>query len=366
MNNEVFSGPTRRQVLTGAGLLALQHLAAARFANAAQDKVAPKTRPVLIGSGEHTYECWHDWLMPPPDKVLWGDTQGIAQDSQGRIYISHTVHPNSPTKDAIAVFDADGNFLTSWGSRFVGGGHGIHVRRENNTEYLYHCDTAHRQVVKTRLDGTVVWEIGAPVEAGVYNKDPQTGKANPFVPTNVAFAPNGDFFLGDGYGSSYVHRYNRHGDWQQIVSTPGSEPGKCNTPHSLWVDPRTSEPLLAVADRSNHRLQYFTLDSKHAYFATDGMRRPCNVTYKDDLMVVPDLDGVVTLMDGKNKMIAQLGDGFPSDKRGKPRETFTPGKFIHPHDALFLANGDILIAEWVPIGRVTLLRKVGAKKAGRV
>jgi len=54
----------------------------------------------------------------------------------------------------------------------------------------------------------------------------------------------------------------------------------------------------------------------------------------------------------------QLGDGYPSDLRGHPRADFIPGKFIHPHDAIFLKNGDILVAEWVPIGRVTLLKKV--------
>src|SRR5207248_9730786 len=32
-----------------------------------------------------------------------------------------------------------------------------------------------------------------------------------FVPTNVAFAPNGDFFVGDGYGSHHVLRFSSDG-----------------------------------------------------------------------------------------------------------------------------------------------------------
>ena len=35
----------------------------------------------------------------------------------------------------------------------------------------------------------------------------------------------------------------------------------------------------------------------------------------------------------------------------------SPGKFITPHDAIFLHDGDILVAEWLPIGRLTLLRR---------
>jgi hypothetical protein len=34
------------------------------------------------------------------------------------------------------------------------------------------------------------------------------------------------------------------------------------------------------------------------------------------------------------------------------------GKFVHPHSAKFLHNGDILVVEWLPIGRVTLLKKL--------
>jgi hypothetical protein len=33
---------------------------------------------------------------------------------------------------------------------------------------------------------------------------------------------------------------------------------------------------------------------------------------------------------------------------------------VHPHGAKFLANGDILVGEWLPIGRVTLLKRIKA------
>ena len=75
-------------------------------------------------------------------------------------------------------------------------------------------------------------------------------------------------------------------------------------------------------------------------------------------MLVPDLDSVLTILDKDNKVVASLGDGYPSNLRDAPRSAFLPGKFIHPHAANFLHNGDILIAEWVPIGRITLLRKL--------
>ena len=307
-------------------------------------------QPRLLGSGEHTYTAIHDWLTPPAS-LRFGDTHGLAQDAQGHIYVAHTVHSDSLSKDAIAVFDAEGQFLTSWGARFQGGAHGIEIRREGEQEFLYHCDTAHRQVVKTTLAGTVIWEKGLPVESGVYAGE------DPFIPTNVAFAPNGDFYITDGYGSDWIHQFDIKGAHIRTFGGKGTEPGKVANAHGIGVDLRDEESQLIVADRGNNRLQYLTMDGKHIKFVENGMRLPCHIRFRGDLMLIPDLKSVVTILDRENKIVAQLGDGDPSDLRGAPRSQFIPGKFIHPHDAIFLNNGDILVAEWVPIGRVTLLRK---------
>ena len=96
-----------------------------------------------------------DWLVLPDD-IKWGETQGITRDSKGNLYVTHTVNAASTSKDAIAVFDRHGQFVRSFGSRFAGGGHGIECRHEKGGEFLYHCDTAHRVVVKTDLNGKLV------------------------------------------------------------------------------------------------------------------------------------------------------------------------------------------------------------------
>jgi hypothetical protein len=306
---------------------------------------------IILGSGNHKYECIHDWLTPP-EGMLFGDTHGLAQDSHGRIYLCHTVHPDSKVNDGVCVYDEHGKFLKSFGPEFKGGSHGLDLRKEGGHEYLYHCDTNRRKFVKTDLDGKVLMEIGVPEASGKYT----TGQ--PFVPTNVAFSPNGDFYISDGYGSSWIHQYDIKGNYIRTFGGQGKDAGQVNCPHGLWIDPRGHEPVLAVADRANRRLQYFTLDGKHISFVTDGIRLPCHFSFRKGEMLIPDLESVVTLLDEKNQVITQLGDGRPSDLRGHPRKDFIPGKFIHPHDAIFLRNGDILVAEWVPIGRVTLLKRV--------
>ena len=64
-----------------------------------------------------------------------------------------------------------------------------------------------------------------------------------------------------------------------------------------------------------------------------------------------DPQDVKTRFDGKAE------NGEVGSRRSQSRAQLPAGKFITPHDAIFLHNGDILVAEWLPIGRLTLLRR---------
>ena len=353
---------TRRQFLHTSLHATIAAAVGAPLARAAALRTRDKSglaNPIL-GQGDHTYECIHDWLTPPAG-LLWGDTHGLAQASDGRILVAHTVHPESQRPDAVVAFTEDGQFDSAWGAEFRGGAHGLDVRTEDDGEYLYHCDTNRRLVVKTDLAGEVVWEAGVPTASGHYPAPDR------YCPTNVAFHPDGDLYVGDGYGSSYIHRLTRAGEYVRTIAGPGSEPGQVNCPHGLWLDDRGPTPRLAVADRGNRRIQYLSLgmghtdeaEGQHLGFATDSMRMPCHFKVREGLLLVPDLESVVTVLDREDRPVAVLGDGHPTNLRGHPRSDFIPGKFIHPHTAIWLRNGDILVAEWVPIGRLTLLRRVG-------
>lgn len=307
--------------------------------------------PIIVGAGEYRYECIHDWLLGP-NLTNFGDTHGLAQDKNGNIYVAHTVGADSPWQAGVCVYSAEGKFIRRWGREFAGGSHGLDIREENGIEFLYHCDTNRQLVVKTDLGGRVIWQFGTPAEPGVY-KDGRR-----FVPTNVAFLPNENFVVGDGYGSSYLHEYTKDGQYVRTIGTPGNGKGQLSQPHGLWLDSRGKEPMLAVADRGNNRIQYFDLDGNHVKFVTEYMKQPCHFDIQNGHMLIPHLSAVVALLDEDNKMVAWLGEGGPDSLRGKPKSDFPIGKFIHPHDAMFLQNGDILVAEWVPQGRITKLKRI--------
>jgi hypothetical protein len=349
----MLTNDTRRAFIrTAAGIAAV-----APFSNAFASALL--AGDVTTGEGDFKYRVEHDWLTAP-EGLAWGDTHGVAQDKAGNIYISHTVGGEAKKDDAVYVYTKDGKFIRSMMPQMKGGGHGLDTRTEDGTEYLYHCDVNHRRLIKTKLDGTVVWEHGAPVEAE-FNGAKCYANEGDWNATNVAFSPNGDIFVGDGYGKSFVHIYSKDGAYKQTICGPGSEAGQVSSPHGLWWDDRIG--TLAVADRGNNRIQYFAETSagqpwKHVSFVKDAMRQPCHFKTRGDTLLVPDLSSAVEILGKDNKSLAILGDGHPTNLRGVARKDFIPGKFVHPHSATFLADGSILVVEWVPIGRVTRLVKV--------
>jgi hypothetical protein len=322
------------------------------------DKAGSK-KPVL-GSGEHTYEVAHDWGELPAD-IQYGNTHGVCEDSQGQIYIHHTVYSTSDKPDSMVIFDGDGKFVKSWGKDFRGGAHGLHIRKEAGTEYLYLCDIQRGLVVKTTLTGEEVFSLGYPKESEPYSKPGPDGKPLKWSPTNLAVAPNGDIYVGDGYGSSYIVQYDSQGKYLRTFGGPGPEAGQLKCPHGIILDSRSDVPILNVADRSNKRIQRFSLDGKPIN-SLYGTNAPCHFNiHKNGDMVVPDLFARVTLMDRENRIIEHLGDDSSSDymaTRKLSRDHFIPGKFVCPHGACFDHEGNIYVVEWVEVGRVSRLRHI--------
>ncbi|MCA9061389.1 MAG: twin-arginine translocation signal domain-containing protein, partial [Planctomycetaceae bacterium] len=142
-------------------------------------------RNPVVGSGEYTYECLHNWDREglPSDHHYGNASHGVAIDESGLIYITHQGNPGS-----IFVFEPNGRFVRAMGQIHNPGtakGHGIDIRREGSEEFLYLApsDTS-LFFTKMTLSGEVVWKK----DRAAINKDtgglldaPKTG----FRPTNV-------------------------------------------------------------------------------------------------------------------------------------------------------------------------------------
>lgn len=359
---------SRRRFLETTGTMTLLSAGAPTILRA-EDKAG--TKPVVIGPEGHRYEVRHD-CMRVPKRIRWQDTHGVAVDADGLIYVKHRTKTPDPI-DAIVVFDSEGKFVRSFGKEFHGGGHGIDIRRDDGEEFLYLCDNK-GYIAKSTLKGDIIWKQTAP-EIDVYrgaapfvpDSSGRYDKGKLFVPTNIAFAPDGGFYVGDGYGSHYVIRYDRDAKVVGHFGGYGEEPGKLKTPHGLWWDDRPGrEPALVVADRANARLQYFSAEGEHLGFVND-LLFPADIDLRGEVMLVPDLHARISLFDKDNQVIAHLADEpawraqVLADNFRMRREPkrWREGRFIHPHDACFDHDGNIYVAEWVAVGRVSFLKHVG-------
>ena len=332
-----------------------------------------------VGSGENSYEWIDDWAAIPESessRMGWAHP-GIVVTESGNVI---TCHPGDPN---VMTFDRDGNLLGSWQGDFADA-HGITLVNEGGTEYLWIADNgskrSHRhdygyppgadsdfgQVLKTTLDGEVVMRLETPPHS-VY-------ESMRYSPTTVAVneerhGGNGDIWVGDGYGASYVHRFTRSGDY--VGSINGEEgAGRYNCPHGIYIDRRRSEPELYVADRANARVQVYDLGGgfKRA-FGTDFLTTPSGFVTHGDLMVIAELRARLAITDLDDNLITYLGDneqvcdveGWPNNtgEQGQivPTSLLETGKFNSPHGLAVDPDGNLYVAEWLIGGRVIKLNR---------
>ncbi|MCC9601864.1 peptidase [Stieleria sp. JC731] len=322
----------------------------------------------VLGSGDFQFRYEHAWPQLP-DQYHWQTTHNVTVDDQNRLYVIHEGQSKLADHPAIFVFDEDGRFVKAFGEQFQGGGHGLDIRTENGTPFIYVSGYQHlKTICKLTLDGEVVWQKYAPMKSGKYaegeasNPKAKWGRDR-FMPTNFAFLDNGDFLVADGYGAYVVHQYDADGNWKGVFGGAGDGNGTFNLPHGIWIDRRGDSPMIVVADRAHNSLQVFDMD--HNYIRTvDGFGLPANIDTHGDLMLVPELVARVSLLDKNFNTVVTLGDDrerVSADKKRSIRANpskWIDGKFVHPHDACFDKNGDIVVAEWVSTGRITKLTRV--------
>src|SRR5438477_8948533 len=284
----------------------------------------------------------------PDNKPLGPCHGGAVIDKAGNIYST------TDTERGIVVLSPAGKFLRAVGPTRV---HGLEVREENGTQYLYCTRPADHEVVKLRLDGGQEWAIHFPREAGIYKDE------KGFNPCAVTVAPDGSLFVADGYGSNYVLKFDKDRKCVKAFGGPGEAEGKFKTCHGIALDTRPGKLLLLVCNRNNNRVEYWDLDGNFVKVIQKDLRMPAAVHIRGDYAVIPELQGRVTVLDKDGAIVAQVGDN-PNEKQranfGLTSDLWKDGICNSPHGASIDKEGNLIVTEWSQFGHLHKFAQVKA------
>src|SRR5438105_3369713 len=226
------------------------------------------------------YNVAEKW--PPPLSVakpgyIWGSTGGIFAETPNRIFIANrgelklpeklprtftgfwgslgeqATTPTPEFRNCIVVVDATGKVTeswTQWDKLFEDGRgpHSVSISPYDPEHNVWVTDDIHHQVFKFSNDGKkLLMTLGERDEPG--NDDKHFKR-----PTDVAWLPDGTFFVSDGYGNTRVVKFDKNGKLLYAWGTHGTAPGLFWAVHEFAAD---SDGNLYTAEVFGGRPQKF-------------------------------------------------------------------------------------------------------------
>jgi hypothetical protein len=320
-------------------------------------------KPVTADTGPYNYV--NNWLKPV-EAGRWIYPLTVEAQSPDRIFIGigGTSKPQDPNvkydgdawrpefpdakKDhKVFVVDHTGKVIESWAQwdDRIQWPHRIRINPYDPEKHVWVIDRNSQQVLEFTNDGkSIVMTLGERNVAG--NDSKHFGR-----PTDIAWLPDGTFFIADGYDNSRVVKFDKNGKFLMAWGTKGTGPGQFNLVHGVTIGP---DREVWVADRDNKRVQVFDENGKFLrQFPVMGRPTTIIVDAQKNSWVLEGTPGGL------------LGKHDPSGKYVYSWGTHEkiPGGLESPHDMTTDSQGSIYFSQ-SPVQRIDKFTpKPGADKS---
>ena len=284
-----------------------------------------------------------------------GGVPAVALDSKGNLWVFQRKALGSAQ---LMKFDPNHKLILSVGDDVITHqekAHGMAVDPEDN---VWICDANAATVKKISPDGKLLLTLGEKDHRGDWVEE--KGQRLIWQPVMVAFAPNGDVFIGEGHanespndtdspdptnvsGASRIIHLDKNGKFiNQWYGDHGGQ-GKFDQSHGLAIDPTNGD--VWIGDREEYRIVIYTADG--LFKKTLQMRNLVCALHFDNEgnpWMASGQDGQFLKLTRDGKVIGAVGDGMGIGK----------GQFIEASYWVFDKNDNIYAGD-TSVSRVTVM-----------
>ena len=304
------------------------------------------------------YDVVASWWKPAPNhdaRWTWGQVSGLAVDNPNRILVVTrgdwppdrprviTSRGDMRRSNFIVVADSTGKIVETWSqwdSLFTLP-HQIYINPYDPERSVWVTEsggTGQHLVLKFSNDGKrLLMKLGDPNNPKTRDAARANPNPNPHEfgwPSTLAFLPNGDFLLADGYWNSRIVRYAADGKLIREWGKLGKGPGEFDLLHGTAVD---RDGRVYQGDRTNGRIEIFDANGKFIEEWSD-VTDPVNV-------YIDENDAVWVLSATRHRIMKY-------NRRGELQYWFGtygtdwPGGLSRPHQMDVDQNGVLYIANY--------------------
>ena len=320
-----------------------------------QEEFGPYMRPTAWPNWFANHE---GWTFPSSGAIYAESPDRIWVAARGEVGVDGG--PNEGERrwhHVIYAVNSDGQVVEEWPQHDamfspvgVRGPHKIKMNPYDPEKHIWVIDDQLHQIFRFTYDGQLDHTLGTQLTPG-------RGPNNFARPTDIAFLPDGTYFISDGYDGTRVAKFDPNDnfvmDWGQEPADPDNPgPNEFNTVHSIAI---SSDRMIYVVARAHARIQDFDENGNFQFmFSTGEMDR--SRPYAHEIMMDPQTgQEYIWVADGGTHRILKFdlegnflytwgiaGDGI--------------GQFAGPHSLSTDQDGNLYTAEvfnnrlqqWIP------------------